>query len=198
MRRLRSNSLWSMMVVLAAGVILLCGQSAFADYPDCEVRSTWLKSEAMSSDWANTIAKYEQGNLNDVMALAPEINGNMPWSYTDPADFQQVIDDSHARGWAVHGWICNALRKKYQKWVDFRDAGEPAAQAQWVRDLFTQYPDLDGVHLDYIRYDKWGDGVNGGGRMDAVTATVQAISDVITNEFPGKKLSAAIMRIDYG
>jgi uncharacterized lipoprotein YddW (UPF0748 family) len=85
---------------------------------------------------------------------------------------QLCIDECHRRGMECHAWVvtipvgkwqnigCKELRKKYPKLVKrigdegFMDPENPATAtylANVCREIVQKY-DVDGIHLDYIRY----------------------------------------------
>ena len=108
--------------------------------------------------------------------LSPTVSktGALPSGY-DP--LQYAIDACHSRGMSVHAWMVvyplgtndhvRSLAKQGKGFYAahpemclrqgnawFMDPAQPAVRthmAQLVRDLVTRY-DVDGVHLDYIRY----------------------------------------------
>ncbi len=157
--------------------------------PPCEVRGTWLDPRAYQDPYtrATTLRLITQTHLNTLFILAPPVNGNNGW--TDPAVFSETVAAAKAAGLSVHAWIQNMRRISDETTVDFRDPDERAAQVAWVLALLEAYPLLDGVHLDYIRYDAW-DQVNKDGKMDAVSLTVADIYRALKARYPGKFLTA--------
>ena len=132
-----------------------------------------------------TLQKLKRAGLNTVFLNAPKIGDNPGWS--PPEAFGQFVRKLQDNGFAVHGWLLNFHRLPQP--VDFSDANEQAAQVAWAIDLLDQYPTLDGVHLDFIRTDKWG--ASSKVLTDGVTNTVRKIHDAIGAKYPGKLLSCA-------
>ncbi|MBI1371330.1 MAG: hypothetical protein GC159_01020 [Phycisphaera sp.] len=161
-----------------------------------EVRGVWVNYYAITPDRAaGTLRSVVDAKCNAVFLRAPTIHNRYGDNHgkSDAQQFAAFVDAATARGLAVHAWITNKMRAGDTQ-VDFTDANERAAQAQWAVDLLTRYPKLAGVHLDYIRYSEWGN--PDAAKMGAVTATVRAIREAIRKEHPGKMLTAAVFTAD--
>ncbi|MCJ7739931.1 hypothetical protein MUP32_01260 [Candidatus Microgenomates bacterium] len=154
----------------------------------CETRGTWLNPNAFNSDTrrTETLNKIKQANLNTVFLAAYTLDGNYGWS--QKADFDQFYTMLRQNNISVHVWVANMYRISG---VDFTDPVERTAQKNWAMSWFNHYPDLDGFHLDYIRY-VWGDGKIYADKMKAVNNTVETIYNGIKSQYPNKKLSAAV------
>ncbi len=150
----------------------------------CEVRGTWLNPYAFSSptQLELTMSKLIAGHFNTVFVLAPPIGEFNGWS--DPDAFAELVAQAHAAGISVHIWVAAMYRVAGVK-ADFRLPEEQAAQADWAEALMTAYPQVDGYHLDYIRYSQWED-VNSEGKLDGVSATVDAVAGYLAS-WPSKK-----------
>lgn len=139
----------------------------------------------------------------------------------DPLAF--AVDECHKRGMEIQAWVvaipagrwnsygCRTLRRKRPGLVVRRgDEGyiDPASRhaasyiADICREIASRY-DVDGIHLDYIRYPETWDGkvYNGRkrrnaakpdlGQIQAITNIVSAVSRAVKQEKPWMKLSCA-------
>jgi len=98
-----------------------------------------------------------------------------------------------------HIGIFNARPPGVEEWVDFRDGEVRLSQEQWVAELLATYPNVNGIHLDGIRFqgtDYKVDGcpVNDPQRREAVTDTVRRIRAVTGD----KVLTVASRQISSG
>ena len=104
----------------------------------------------------------------------------------DPLAF--AISECHKRGMQCHAWVV-ALQVKDNHYVD------PSSQAvvdhlcAVVREVVRGY-DIDGLHLDYIRYPEKTHG-NEQWRRDNITRVMRAVYNTVKNEKPWVTVSAA-------
>lgn len=118
----------------------------------------------------------------------------------DPLAF--AIDECHRRGMELHAWIvtipvgqwngygCRTLRKKYPKMVvrigneGYMNPESPLTApylARFCGEIARRY-DIDGIHLDYIRYpETWPAKARRDGdyRRDCISAIVRSIHDEV-------------------
>lgn len=111
-----------------------------------------------------------------------------------------AIEECHKRGMMAHAWVvtipigkwngagCRNLRAKYPQLV--KKIGEegfmnPEAEgtadylAQFCKDIVSRY-DVDGIHLDYIRYpDTWGKIANKDKARNNITRIVKRIAESV-------------------
>ena len=128
----------------------------------------------------------------------------------DPLAF--AIEECHKRGMQLHAWIvaipigkwngagCKALRKTYPKIVKkIGDEGfinpEISESSNYIaslcRDLTARY-DIDGIHLDYIRYpDQWKSIRNRQQARENITRIVRAVSSEVKRLKPWVMLSCS-------
>jgi uncharacterized lipoprotein YddW (UPF0748 family) len=143
----------------------------------------------------------------------------------DPLAF--AVEECHARGLEIHAWVnvCKVWQgsgspplvkpahivRQHPEWVEkhkdvyWIDAGIPAAReytADVIAELVQRY-DIDGIHLDYVRYPeldfsdartykRYGDGVPRGEWLRRnINALVKLIYDRATAQRPGLKVGAA-------
>ena len=119
-----------------------------------------------------------------------------------------AIEECHRRGMELHAWVvtipvgkwqsagCKNLRRRYPSMVRrMGDEGymdpESEMTATYLADLceeITRRYDIDGIHLDYIRYpEKW----RGVMRRQRITHIVRRIHDRVKSLKPWVKLSCA-------
>ena len=128
---------------------------------------------------------------------------------------QYVIDEGHRRGMEVHAWVvtlpigkwnaigCRELRKRYPKIVrrigedGFMNPEQPQT-AEYLADICDEIVrkyDVDGIHLDYIRYpETWPLAKNAHERTirrEHITYIVQCIHDRVKFLKPWLKLSCS-------
>lgn len=123
-----------------------------------------------------------------------------------------AIEECHKRGIKLHAWVvalpvgnwnatgCKMLRKTVPhllKKIGNEGFMNPEANgtanylARFCRDLTQRY-DIDGIHLDYIRYpDAWKKKKNKDKCRDNITNIVRAIHDAVKTEKPWVMLSCA-------
>ncbi len=179
----------------------LCVSSA--ERTQSELRGVWLNQYAFNSmNRQETLEKILQANLNTIFLASPEIEGN--FGESDPEDFKAFIRDAKSSGLSVHGWICNHLRTHNRSKVDFTDPKEQQAQVKWAISLLDTYPELDGVHFDYIRYEEW-ERCNDD-KMNGISETIRLVYAAIKRKYPEKFLTATSFAaaspsyhgVDYG
>lgn len=128
----------------------------------------------------------------------------------DPLRF--AIEECHKRGMELHAWLvtipvgkwnglgCKTLRKRYPSLVkrigtegymnpeNLRTASYLAAMSQ---EIVRQY-DVDGIHLDYIRYpEQWRVRGSADRARGYITAIVRAIHQAVKSEKPWVKMSCS-------
>jgi len=128
----------------------------------------------------------------------------------DPLRF--AIDECHARGMEFHAWIvtipigkwnstaCKRLRKRMPNAVvRIGDEGflhpEKEQTANYLADVCEEIVgryDVDGIHLDYIRYpEQWRMKVSKSSGREHITSIVRAISHRVKARKPWVKMSCA-------
>ena len=148
-------------------------------------------------------------------------SGNEPWDGclsgkpgTSPGydALQFAIDECHARGMYLHAWVvtipvgkwnsygCRTLRERQgslvmrigeEGFMNPADARTAAYLADYCRDIARRY-DIDGIHLDYIRYPETMRKMPKAdeGRRN-ITRIVRAIRDAVKKEKPWVRLSCS-------
>ena len=128
----------------------------------------------------------------------------------DPLAF--AIDECHRRGMELHAWVvtipigkwtsagCSRLRKKYPSMVKkigvegYMDP-EKSQTASYLADICQEIAegyDVDGIHLDYIRYpETWRQKVSKSKGREYITAIVRAISGRVKARKPWVKMSCS-------
>lgn len=128
----------------------------------------------------------------------------------DPLDF--AVKECHKRGMEIHAWIvtipigkwnglgCKTLRRKYPKMIKkiaadgFIDPSNPYAAkylARICKEIANNY-DIDGIHLDYIRYpETWKLSISQTEARNNITNIVKEISKEVKGIKPWVKISSA-------
>lgn len=135
--------------------------------------------------------------------------GKAPLDY-DPLQF--AIEECHKRKMELHAWVvtipigkwkshgCQTLYKKHPKMVKhIKDEGflniEHPQTAKYISDIcreITEKYDVDGIHLDYIRYpETWKISINKDKARANVTAIVKEIHRTVKDIKPWVKVSCA-------
>ena len=106
----------------------------------------------------------------------------------DPLLF--AIRECHQRGMQCHAWIV-ALQVKDNKYVDPASQREVDHLCAMVREVVRNY-DVDGIHLDYIRYPEKTRG-NDQTRRDNVSQCMKSVYRTVKEEKPWVCVSAATL-----
>ena len=123
-----------------------------------------------------------------------------------------AIDECHKRGMNIHAWVvtipvgkwnaagCKSLRKTYpnllkkigdEGFMNPEASGTADYLACFCEDLARRY-DIDGIHLDYIRYpDTWGKIANKDAARSNITRIVRTIFDRVKRLKPWIQLSCS-------
>jgi uncharacterized lipoprotein YddW (UPF0748 family) len=129
-------------------------------------------------------------HLNTAFVIIPAVGGNNGWS--DPSLFASFLSKAKARGFSVHGWIPTYYRTSSTP--NWTSSTEQQAQANWAVAVLNAYPQLDGVHLDYIRYMNYSN-INSS-QMNGVNAVVSAVHSAVKSKYPSKVVTAAVFTDD--
>ena len=125
---------------------------------------------------------------------------------------QFAIDECHKRGMELHAWVvtipvgkwnklgCQSLRRKYPNLVcKIGDEGymnpEKEQTAEYIskmcREIADNY-DVDGIHLDYIRYpETWKIRINANSARKNITRIVEAVNSSVKSIKPWVKISCS-------
>ena len=125
---------------------------------------------------------------------------------------QFAIDECHKRGMEVHAWVvtipvgkwnsygCRLLRKRFPKLIKRIDQDgymDPEAPqtgsylAEMCREIVQRY-DVDGIHLDYIRYpETWQFRIGKDQARGNITRIVEKIHQAVKKEKPWVKMSCS-------
>jgi len=126
--------------------------------------------------------------------------------------FQFAIDECHKRGMELHAWVvtipvgkwngkgCASLRKKYPKLIKklgedgFMNPEDPQT-GSYIADIceeITRNYDIDGIHLDYIRYpEDWKITVSKEKGRANITDIVEKINQKVKSLKPWVKMSCS-------
>lgn len=125
---------------------------------------------------------------------------------------QFAIDECHKRGMEVHAWVvtipvgkwnsygCRQLRKRFPRLIKRIDQDgymDPEATqtgcylAEMCREIVQRY-DVDGIHLDYIRYpETWKFRIGKDQARGNITRIVEKIHQAVKKEKPWVKMSCS-------
>ncbi len=125
---------------------------------------------------------------------------------------QFAIDECHKRGMEVHAWVvtipvgkwnsygCRQLRKRFPRLIKRTDQDgymDPEATqtgcylAEMCREIVQRY-DVDGIHLDYIRYpETWKFRIGKDQARGNITRIVEKIHQAVKKEKPWVKMSCS-------
>lgn len=125
---------------------------------------------------------------------------------------QFAIDECHKRGMEVHAWVvtipvgkwnsygCRQLRKRFPRLIKRIDQDgymDPEATqtgcylAEMCREIVQRY-DVDGIHLDYIRYpETWKFRIGKDQARGNITRIVEKIHQAVKQEKPWVKMSCS-------
>lgn len=125
---------------------------------------------------------------------------------------QFAIDECHKRGMEVHAWVvtipvgkwnsygCRQLRKRFPRLIKRIDQDgymDPEATqtgcylAEMCREIVQRY-DVDGIHLDYIRYpETWKFRIGKDQTRGNITRIVEKIHQAVKKEKPWVKMSCS-------
>lgn len=125
---------------------------------------------------------------------------------------QFAIDECHKRGMEVHAWVvtipvgkwnsygCRQLRKRFPRLIKRIDQDgymDPEAKqtgcylAEMCREIVLRY-DVDGIHLDYIRYpETWKFRIGKDQARGNITRIVEKIHQAVKKEKPWVKMSCS-------
>lgn len=125
---------------------------------------------------------------------------------------QFAIDECHKRGMEVHAWVvtipvgkwnsygCRQLRKRFPRLIKRIDQDgymDPEATqtgcylAEMCREIVQRY-DVDGIHLDYIRYpETWKFRISKDQARGNITRIVEKIHQAVKQEKPWVKMSCS-------
>lgn len=135
-----------------------------------------------------------------------------PGKSPDYDALQFAIDECHKRGMEVHAWVvtipvgkwnsygCRQLRKRFPRLIKRIDQDgymDPEATqtgcylAEMCREIVQRY-DVDGIHLDYIRYpETWKFRIGKDQARGNITRIVEKIHQAVKKEKPWVKMSCS-------
>lgn len=139
------------------------------------VFGVWMWPDALARESADRVAeRCSRMGVTDIFFLAKGLAGTVSYAGGPaPAGFsrdllRELLDAAHRRGLRVHAWLTSANDDRYKSLhpesgrchytrgrdkglISLRDEGYLCYMDGVVRDLCRRY-DIDGLHLDYIRY----------------------------------------------
>jgi len=139
------------------------------------VFGVWMWPEALLSAPAERVAaRCARMGVTDLFFLVKELSGKVSWAGEAAPPvcgrdlLRELLDSAHARGIRVHAWLpatwderwkalhpesgrCHYTRGRDNDLISLGDKGYRAHMIRLVRELCGRY-EVDGLHLDYIRY----------------------------------------------
>ncbi len=163
----------------------------------CFIRANWIRPPSFDTAQSRltTLQKLKLAKLNTVFLAAPQTGLGYGWS--NEASFAQFLGELRAENFSVHLWVQNKMRgarsdaDEENAQADFESETERTLQVNWITDLLDRYPNLQGVHYDYIRYEDQPAWVGEFSKTEAVSKTISAISSQIRQRYSTKFLSAS-------
>jgi len=183
-----------------------------------EIVGEWVWGEDIYNLGADTvIGRCAQMGVTDIYLLVKGTGGKLSFlntrypeatSRTDRDVLQECIDVAHAAGIRVHAWMVTVedsnykannpeagmyhyIRARDNDRINPYDAGYRTYMSNLVTDLVSNY-DIDGLHLDYIRYNHlcngWSD--TDFANLAAMGANVENIKYMIDKTFYADRLPA--------
>ena len=159
-----------------------------------ETRGTWLWASSFDSEdkIKNNIKKILEANINTVLLRTPKVINNH--GQGKEKNFASFLKLAYKNGLSVHAWFTNGRRLGRKNHVDFSNQKEQESQVLWISYFLKKYNKyLDGIHLDYIR-SKHGAPVNSN-TMKGIKDTIYRIRETMKKNYPGKFISAAVLRV---
>jgi len=194
-------------------------------YPALEVRAIWVQCEAAETpEQADAMLdRVTQGKFNTVLycvgsgtvSYNSELLHEEPYVTPEYDPLAYVVEQGHARGLKVQAWWCpglimeySSLRDEHPEWdiaaleeipddLHWLNFSLPAVR-QFVSDVVAEIVknyDVDGVHLDYIRYPSAPSRVDLHQFLtpDDVSATVRGVYQRVKAIRPSVQVTAAVM-----
>lgn len=141
-----------------------------------EITAVWMWTESISGIGADSVFDdCANAGVTDVYLLTKGLKGTVAFDtpLAPPAVrgrdiLREALDAAHARGIRVHAWftsasdatyksehpesgLCHYVRKRDNDVISMNDEGYALYMESVITDLVKRY-DVDGIHLDYIRY----------------------------------------------
>ena len=183
-----------------------------------EIVGEWVWGEDIYNLGADTvIGRCAQMGVTDIYLLVKGTGGKLSFlntrytealSRTDRDVLQEAIDVAHAAGIRVHAWMVTVedsfyksnnpeagmyhyIRARDNDRINPYDAGYRTYMSNLVTDLVSNY-DIDGLHLDYIRYNHLCNGWSDVdfANLEAMGADVENVKYMINKTFYADKLPA--------
>ena len=139
------------------------------------ITGMWMWPQNIRIHGADKVVSYcTRAKVTDIYFLTKGLSGTVAYRSSiapidEPRDLlQELLDAAHARGIRVHAWFTSASDERYKQQhpqsgrchfkngkdkglISFADADYIAYMEQVTRELCRNYA-IDGLHLDYIRY----------------------------------------------
>ena len=182
----------------------------------------WMWSKAVRLLGAKKVVEYnKRANVTDIYFLTKGLQGTTGY-FSELAPhvcerdlLQELIDEAHKNGIRVHAWFtcsfdanykklypeagrCHYTRGKDKDLISLADEGYIEYMKKITREICTKY-DIDGLHLDYIRYNHmlYGWAEEDMARFEAEGADVAHLRKLIESAINGDEFNSDIMTDAY-
>ncbi len=184
-----------------------------APLPEFEIAAEWIWGSTIAEagvDGAEKIvSRCAEMGITDIYLLVKGTGGGLSWlntefpqylSRTDRDVMQETIDACRAHGLRIHAWICNGQDSNYK--ADHPEAGQwhyvrerdndnialyNEGYVEYMKKIVAEIAayDVDGIHLDYIRYNHLANGWSETdlANMEAMGGNIDNIKYIINKTF---------------
>jgi len=185
-------------------------------YGDFEIVGEWIWGETVAELGADVITeRCAKNGITDIYLLVKGTGGKLGYNKTQYTEnitrenrdvLQETIDAAHAVGIRVHAWLCTIEDSAYKAanpesgiWHYVRaqdndrinpyDEGYRTYMTNVVNEIVTGY-EVDGIHLDYIRYNHLANGWSETdfANLEAMGANIDNVKYLIHKTFYADKL----------
>ena len=160
---------------------------------------------------AQTVSRCARAGVTDVFFLAKGMagttafHGSVAPTFSERDLLRELTDEAHRQGIRVHAWFTSAcdahykqlhpqsgrfhyLRGRDRELISLTDEGYLTYMEEIVRQVYRTY-DVDGLHLDYIRYNHlmYGWAPEDLGRYKACGADISCLKELLEATFVKEK-----------
>ncbi|MGB9980068.1 pseudomurein-binding repeat-containing protein [Methanobacterium sp.] len=150
-----------------------------------DVRGIWLKAEDIG---IVNLDELKNANITDVF-----IKANLISTPTYESVLNSILNKFQNSGIRIHAWI-TCFKDVNGNWVDPANTTQRTFLLNMVKDIVKNY-NIDGIHLDYVRYSGVGDNAaykhsNG---TETITSFVRDVYNTVKSIKSKVAISAAVM-----
>ncbi len=150
-----------------------------------DVNGIWLKAEDISKISVNEL---KNANITDIF-----VKTNLLTAPTYQTVLSEVASKFQNTGIRIHAWI-TCFKDADGKWVDPANATQRAFLLNAITNIVKNY-NIDGIHLDYVRYSGVGDNAayKHEGASANITSFIKDVYNTVKSIKPKMAVSAAVM-----